>query len=205
MTMVLIAANRAATLATEDPVIPAASIDRFHDAAGLIAAAGRLHDAIDADRSARLADATAAGRAEGLAAGQAAAAEEAALTLIDLNRRVAEALDVQRADVSRLALEVVRRIAGSLGDDATVAALAERAAQDLAPDAVATVRVAPAARDATEQRLRDFAGLTVVGDGTLAPTDCVIETPLGASHAGLEIQIAGIERAWRANGGDDAR
>ena len=97
--------------------------------------------------------AEAAGTATGLAAGREAAAAEARAHLLDLTARAAADRAIARSDVSRLALEVVRRIAGGIGPVDTVAALAERAAADLLPDTVATVRVPPAAVAATSARL----------------------------------------------------
>lgn len=192
----LIAANRAATLAADDAVVPAAALAPLRDAATMLRSVEAMQDAVAGDCAASVARATAEGFAAGEAQGRAAAATEAAQALFDMNVRAAAERQTMRAEVSRLAIEVVRRIASGLGDDATVAALAERAARDLAPDAVAVVRVAPGAVDATAERLRDYPGLTVVGDATREAADCIIETPLGASHAGLEVQLAAVERAW---------
>lgn len=194
----LIAASRAGTLASGDPVVPAAAVAPLREAATILDAAGRLHAEVESDCAASVAAASATGFAAGHAAGLQAASAEAAKSLFDLNLRAADERRTMRAEISGLALGVVRRIAGNLGDEALVAALAERAAQDLAPDVVAAVRVAPAAVGATVERLRGYPGLTVVGDATLAATDCVIETPLGASHAGLDVQLAAVERAWDA-------
>jgi type III secretion protein L len=197
--MYLIAANSAATLVTDDAVIPAREIAALRSASETLTAAASLRDAVVAERDAATAAATAAGYAAGHAAGREAAAAEARAALFDLTLRAADERGRARADVSRLALEVVRRIAGEIGDAATVAALADRAAAELLPDTVAVVRVAPEAREPTADRLQAYPGLTVLGDAALGATDCVIETPLGASHAGLDVQLAAVERAWSAD------
>lgn len=196
----LIAANRAATLAVDDAVVHAAAVAPLRDAAAMLRSVEAMQDAVAGDCAASVERATADGFAAGEAQGRTAAAAEAAQALFDLNVRAAAERQAMRAEVSGLAIEVVRRIASGLGNDATVAALAERAARDLAPDAVAVVRVAPDAVQATTDRLRAFSGLTVVGDAARGPTDCIIETPLGASHAGLDVQLAAVERAWGATG-----
>ncbi|TRW17373.1 hypothetical protein [Glacieibacterium frigidum] len=192
----LISANRAATLAADDAVISAAAVAPLREAASVLQTVERLRNEVAGECAAGVERATAEGYAAGEAEGRAAASASAAHSLFDLNVRAAAERQAMRADVSRLALEVVRRITSDLGDDATVAALADRAARDLAPDTVAVVRVAPGAVEATSERLRAYSGLTVVGDAARGPTDCIIETPLGASHAGLDVQLAAVERAW---------
>ena len=103
----------------------------------------------------------------------------------------------RQEEITTLALEVVRRLVGELGDERIVAGLAERAAAELAPDTVATVRVPSAHGEAVKSRLKGRAGLTVEPDPTLSGMDCVVETALGRHYAGLETQLAQIEAAWR--------
>jgi type III secretion protein L len=91
---------------------------------------------------------------------------------------------------------VVRRIAGELDDGVMVAGLAERAAAQLAPDSMAVVRVAPAAIEVVRARLNGRVGLSVEADPLLGDQDCVIETALGRTHAGLDTQLTQIERMW---------
>lgn len=196
MTLYLIAANRVATLATDDPVVRAGDVGALRTAAETVAAAAELHDRSEA----AVATATRAGHAEGreagLAEGRAAAAAETRAHLFAMTLALSEERARARTDVSRLALEVVRRIAGEIGDGATVAALAAKATAALLPEEVATVRVAPDAAAEVQARLRQRPGLSVVADGAVGPLDCLIETPLGVSHASLDVQLAAVERAW---------
>ncbi|KQT35021.1 hypothetical protein ASG29_02495 [Sphingomonas sp. Leaf412] len=194
MSYVLIHADRQATLLRGDPVVPAADLPAFYDANALLDAASTIRD--DAERGA--ADAIAAARAEGLAAGHAEGLAIGAAEVRDELLRLAAAdaarTAAQRADLARLGLEVVRRIAAELGEPAMVAALAERAATTVAPDAHPVVRVHPDALAATRDRLA--ARAVVQGDAALAPTDCVLATPLGEVHAGLDTQLAALAQAW---------
>jgi flagellar biosynthesis/type III secretory pathway protein FliH len=196
MTFLVLHADRLATALADDPLIPAADVGRVQDALALLAEAARLRsdagDAIDAARATARAEGFAEGRADGLAAAE----SERQAELFRIALRDSELQRERQKDIARLALEVVRRIAGEFDDGAMVAGLAERAAAQLAPDSVAMVRVAPAAVEATRTRLEGRSGLSVEADPSLGPQDCVIETALGRTHAGLDTQLAQIERMW---------
>ncbi|PAX06987.1 FliH/SctL family protein [Sphingomonas lenta] len=203
MSFVVLHADRFATALADDPVVPAAQVARFRDALTLLAEAGRLRE----EASGSVDEAHAAGRAEGYEAGRlegrAAGEEEMGGELLRLARQAAEEEPRRRAEIATLALEVVRRIAGAVGEEAMVAGLAERAVATVSPDVQAVVRVPPAAAAAVAARLGDRPALSVEADATLTGADCVIETPLGRTHAGLETQLRQIERIWRevADGG----
>jgi flagellar biosynthesis/type III secretory pathway protein FliH len=196
MTFLVLHADRLTTALTDDPLVPAQHVGRMQDALALLAEAGTLRrtaqDAIAAARDAAHAEGFVAGREEGLAAAE----TERQAELFRIALRDGELQRERQKDIARLALEVVRRIAGELGDATVVAGLADRAAAQLAPDSVAVVRVAPGAAEAVRARLEGRVGLSVEGDPLLGPRDCVIETALGRSHAGLESQLAQIERMW---------
>lgn len=196
MTYIVLHADRLATVLTDDPVVPAAEMPRITDAVTLFAQAGRLHAdaraAIDEARAAGHAEGLVVGRAEALAAGEA----ETRAELFRLAIRDGEERVRRQAEVAALAIEVVRRIAGEIGAPAMVAGLAERATAALAPDSVVTIRVAPDAVAAVAARLAAHPEWTVAGDATLGPVDCVVETPLGRTRAGLDTQLAQIEKAW---------
>ena len=202
MSFVLLHADRLATTLVDDPLVAKADVPAVHSVASLLAEAGRLHEAARADlegeRSAARLAGFEQGRRDGHAAGEAEAREE----LLQLAARDSEERRRRQREIATLALEVVRRIAGRLGDEAVVASLAEQAAAEIAPDTAATVRVTPAALEATRARLADRPGLVVEADSSLGPTDCVIETVLGKTVAGLETQLAHIEAAWRGMAAD---
>lgn len=197
MTYIVLHADALATAVADDPIVPAAEMRALEGAIGLLAEAGQIR--ADTERQVREArdrghaEGFAAGRAEGLAAGAADIRAE----IFRLAIRAGEERRQHQGEISTLALEVVRRIVGEIGDTATVQGLAERAVATLASDAVATVRVALAHVEAVKARLagRDF--MTVEGDPTLTDTDCVVETTLGRTYAGLETQLAQIDAAWK--------
>jgi flagellar biosynthesis/type III secretory pathway protein FliH len=196
MTFLVLHADRLATTLADDPLVPAADVGRVQDALALLAQAGDLRRGAeattDAAREAARVEGFAAGRAEGLAAAEA----ERQAELFRIALRDSELQRERQKDIARLALEVVRRIAGEIDKGAMVAGLAERAAAQLAPDSMAVVRVAPEAAEAVRVRLDGRAGLSVEADPLLEGQDCVIETALGRTHAGLDTQLAQIERMW---------
>jgi type III secretion protein L len=196
MSFLVLHADRLATALVDDPLVPAADVGRVQDALALLAEAGDLRQgaeaAIDAACEAARAEGFAAGREQGLAAAE----TERQAELFRIALRDSELQRERQKDIARLALEVIRRIAGELDDGAMVAGLADRAAAQLAPDSAAVIRVAPAVVDTVRVRLDGRPGLTVEADPSLQGQDCVIETALGRTHAGLDTQLAQIERMW---------
>ncbi|MBY0301856.1 MULTISPECIES: FliH/SctL family protein [Sphingomonas] len=194
MSYVLIHADTAATLVRDDPIVPATDLPAFSEARTLLEAAAAIRDAAASDArtaaDAAREEARAAGHAEGLATGAAQVRDE----LLRLAAADAARLTAQRDDLARLALEVVRRIAADLGPAEMVAALADRAAASVSPDPSPVVRVHPDAVTATAARLGSRA--RIEGDSRLSRDDCVLATPLGEVHAGLETQLAALARAW---------
>jgi flagellar biosynthesis/type III secretory pathway protein FliH len=191
--------DRASTLLTDDPIVPAAKIPPLRDAITLLARAGEIRAAEDSANADAAEAARREGHAAGLAEGRAAAAEEVATELLRIARDDHARAAARQADVIRLALAVVRRIAADM-DGEMVAALAERAVAAQARDAAVTVRVAPSSLDATAKRLANRPGIIVQADAALDAQDCVVETALGRVIAGLEPQLAKIEAAWQVDG-----
>ena len=198
MSFVLLHADRLRSVVAADALVPASEVETVRHAAELLAEACRLRDAAVEE----VAQARAAAHAEGLAAGQAQGRAEAdaqvAAALVELQARAVEQEVRRRGDIARLAIEVVRRVAGEVGEASFVAGLAERAAAALAPDQPAVVRVAPGVADAVRARLSSHPAVTVEADPAVTQVDCVLETTLGRTHAGLETQLGAIERAWAA-------
>lgn len=196
MTFVALHADRLVTVVAADPLVPARDVGTVYDAAGLLAEAGRLRAAAEATIEAARETARADGFAQGEAAGRAAGEVATSEALARLEAAAVARDTARQADVARLAVEVLRRIAGELGDAAVIAGLAQRAAAALPAEIGATVRVPPAVVDDVRARLAPHAALTVEADAALDGTACVLETPLGRTHAGLETQLAAIGRAW---------
>jgi flagellar assembly protein FliH len=197
MSFVVLRAGPYASLASDDPLVPAAALPAFADAIslldGLAALAAQARAAGHAD-----------GLARGLADGRAQAAAELATSLADADAQLAAARAALRREAAGLAVAIVRRIAGGLGPADTVAALAETAAAALAPDPAAEVRVPAAALAATAARLRPWPRLVVVADPALAGDECEFRSGLGVVRAGLETQLAAILAGLGDQGIDDA-
>lgn len=197
MAYTLIASAPGAALLTDQSIIPREDAARVESAAEMVALAQARLAVVESYRTAQ----GQAGHAEGFTAGyeegRALAAREAAETVARLHGEMEAVREQLRAATGRLALDVVRRIAVELGPEATLAALAERAVRDVLPDAPITVHVAPASVGAVTTRLWPIgATIEVQADETLTPGDCIIETAAGRSHAGLEVQLAALERVF---------
>lgn len=197
MTYTLIASAPGAALLTDQSIIPREDAAKVESAAEMVALAQARLAVVESYRTAQGQVGHAEGFAAGYEEGRALAAREAAETVARLHGEMEAAREQLRAATGRLALDVVRRIAVELGPEATLAALAERAVRDVLPDAPITVHVAPASVGAVTTRLWPIgATIEVQADETLTPGDCIIETAAGRSHAGLEVQLAALERVF---------
>lgn len=164
-------------------------------------------------REAELAAAREAARAEGRAEGRAQALAIEGPRLWDAwdqaARQAGADQQALRQAVVTLALRVVQRIAADLGPESMVAALAEQAAESLAPDGAAVLRVHPDVAAAVRLRVAASPGvLEVKADETLGRWDCAFETPAGRVLAGLPLQLQRLQRALvdsgdGGDGGDD--
>jgi type III secretion protein L len=197
MSFVLLHADRLATALVDDPIIPAADVPTLRDATALLAEAGRIRTEATERAAEAMERAYAEGLEQGRADGRAAGEGEMRTELFRLAVRAREEAEQRREEIATLALEVVRRIAGAIGDEDMVSLLAQREVAALVPDTAATVRVPPAALDTVSQRLAERPGIVVEADPALSGADCVIETALGRTHAGLETQLAQLERSWK--------
>ncbi len=177
--------------------IPAADVRRLPDALGLAAELRTLRDRAQGDLDAAREEAREQGRREGREEGRREAAEAVAAQAASLSRDVGGELSALRARLGALSLDVVRRVAGEFGTQATVEAVAERAVREVLSDAPLVVRVAPEASAGVGHRLAAFSeSVEVAPDPSLAGGDCVVVSRRGAAHAGLEVQLAALHRAF---------
>ena len=194
MTYLLLAAAPSATLLTDDPILRREDVARLRQAAEVVAA-------VDAHSRTARDTAVAEGFAQGRAEGAARAARETAETLASVHAALQAERARLRTSTAALALDIVRRIAAGLACDEVLAALAEQAARDLLPEEPIGVRVAPQAVGAVSRRLWPIgARIEVHGDPDLAADDCVLDTPSGRTHAGLEVQLKALEAVFAARG-----
>lgn len=196
MSYLLIHQGALATAHARGGIIPAAEVGALRSAVELLAKAERVAAWVAGDKAAAEDSGRAEGREAGLAEGRAAAAAELGAELTRLSAEAAAERARVRADIGRLALEVVRRIAGEVGSEAVVSGLAAAALERLLPDAPVVLRVPPAAAGAVEARVSGRFAVTVIAEPGLAADECVIETAQGRVQAGLEVQLAALTRAW---------
>jgi flagellar assembly protein FliH len=192
MSYLLLAAAPSSVLLTDDPILRREDVAHLTQAAEIVAG-------LEAHRQAARDAATAEGFAQGHAEGAAKAARETAETLASVHNALQAERARLRASSATLALDIVRRIAAGLAPDEVLAALAEQAARDLLPEEPIGVRVAPDAVGAVSRRLWPIgARIEVHADPDLPAGDCVLDTPSGRTHAGLEVQLKALEIVFAA-------
>ena len=129
------------------------------------------------------------GRADGAQRGERAATERLVGRLLELQREFDAATLRRRDDVVEIALEVVRRVAGEVGPERWLAALARRAAEELVEREPAGLRVHPDRVEGVGAELGGAPFDDVVGDESLGPDECWIESPFGRVDVSLETQL----------------
>lgn len=200
MSFLAIHRTRHASLATDRPWLDPQEWTACGSAVELL---DRLQ-ALNASHAARLQAEIVQAREAGFAAGRTEALRNTADALLQrwqsaAERAAAESRDLREAVVA-LSLQVVQRIATGFPPADLVAALALRASEELVPEQPATVRVHPDVAAAVGEKLAGLKGLEVREDATLAPLDCVFETPTGRVLAGLATQLDGVAQALRGAG-----
>jgi len=197
---VLIASGAGAVVLGQDWRTPRDAIAPLSTAVDLLRAVEARAERIETEAAAAQTAGRERGRQAGRAEGFEAARAEVAQRLAALEEDARAERAALRDSVGALALEVVRRIAAALGPTAMVEALAERAVREVLPDQPLTVRVAREAVGGVERRLWPLdATVQVVADPTLSSTDCLVETPAGRVDAGLNVQLAALDRAFTAS------
>lgn len=173
-------------------------------------------DALYREQRAIVAAAGESARAEGYAQGHEQGLAEArralAQTQAALEAQAAAERERLRADLAALALAVVRRLMGRLGDDERLAGLADGAAREwLAGGDAArapTLVVHPAQLDAVRDRLAALPedpavpSPAVRADPEASLQTCRLETEAGSLDASLDVQLSRLAQAWGVPPGD---
>lgn len=185
------------TLATTEPVVPAAQLAPLQDALALSA---RLTELLAGEEQ-RLTEAERQAREQGEQAGHAAGAERArqlgaealADALAQLSADQAAQRDELRQALVALAGAMVRRMATDLAPPAVLAALAERAFEHVMPPQPVRLRLPPAMVEDVRAHLaeRELAmPVQCVADADLQGLRCVVESSAGVLLAGLDDVLA---------------
>lgn len=139
-----------------------------------------------------------AGWARGHEEGVRAAQDEVAARLLALAETAAAQRERQRNEVGALALQVVRKLIGSLAADAVLVALADTATAELLPQQPVTLVVHPDRCEAVRALLSQAPGVRceLRADPACGFDSCRLETAEGSVDIALETQLARLAAAW---------
>lgn len=189
-------------------VVPPHEVPLLDDAQALVASLRQAQhaQAVEVEEAARAAARQAETRANEAAA--AAARESLAEHLVALAGRLRDEQEAARRLAVRLAVQIVRKIAATVGPADTVAALAETAARGLQPDEPCVLHLHPSLAESVGERLQRWLlqapgarpPLEVMADEGCGPFDCRLVTALGSRNAGLDVQLTLIENALNLAG-----
>jgi len=138
------------------------------------------------------------GREEGRKAGEAEAAALLMRTHADVDRYLASVEPL----VALLAMDIVQRIIGTIGDAELVSRAARQSLDALRDEHSVVVNVAPDLVDEVQQRivaLDPTTSVRVAPDRHLSGTQCIVTTPSMSIDVGIEIQLDAIGEAMNGS------
>lgn len=189
----------AETVLKEANADAADSIERAQaQAAEIIGAAEARAASIIADAEARFDEAHAAGKAKGLEDAKAEIAEQM-MTMVE---RSVTYLAGAEQKVAEAVILCLRKVLGEYSNEELVLGQARTALRVVRAEPRIVLRVAPSVEEGLRGRIGEIlqgnqqvTNLEIVGDSAMAETDCRLETEAGIVDAGLETQVAALERA----------
>ena len=201
MSRVVLARAGGLELELEEPVIPGDALPAVGSAIETLHRLEALRGELIRRGRRRFVEARDEGLAEGREQGRLEAEARLAAAIAGIEAALRADRVAREARVVGLALAVVERIAGDLGDATVVEALARRALADLDPDRPVRLRVHPSVAAAVADAPATLVGprvLEVLGDPVLGPLDCEIDGDDGVVEAGLGVQLDAVRRALSA-------
>lgn len=135
-----------------------------------------------------------AGREEGRKAGEAEVAALLMRTHADIDRYLASVEPL----VALLAMDIVQRIIGTIGDAELVSRAACKSLDVLREEHAVVINVAPDLVSDVQERITAFdpaSRIRVTADRHLSGTQCIVTTPLTSIDVGIEIQLDAIRSA----------
>ena len=184
-----------------DPVIEAGSLPVVGDAMAVLRRLEILREAVVRSGETRREQALREGLAEARAIAASEAGDAIARAAAGFERALSEERERRRAREVDLALAIVTRIAGGLGEAPIVAALARTAIAELDAVRAARVRVHPSLEPAIRAALSESAdgsdrpAVEVVGDERLDRFGCEIDHGDAIVDASLGVQMQAIREA----------
>lgn len=191
---------------TEMPNRPLARIIRAEDAASWIDGFAFLERAkaeaaaIRSTAEDEVAKARETGRQEGRKSGEAEAAALLMCTQADVERYLASVEPM----VAALAMEIVERVIGTIGDAELVARAGRQALEALREENAVVVNVAPELVGDVQQHLAAIGptGMTIriSADRHLSARQCMVTTPATSIDVGIDAQLDAIRAAMSEQG-----
>lgn len=139
---------------------------------------------------------------EGYEAGLLAGRMEMAEKMVDSVSQAVDYVSGLEQTVVDIVLKALRKILGEMDARDRVVQVVRSALAVARNQRNVVVRVSPAEADAVKSRLDDITRpypgvhfLEVVADPRLAPGACLLESDIGVVDAGLEVQLAAIEKS----------
>ncbi|MBX2884900.1 MAG: hypothetical protein KTR32_33400 [Granulosicoccus sp.] len=135
------------------------------------------------------------GRIEGLAEGRVEAAEHLAAEIKQLQDQHRQSITEVKGSCAELAVDIVRKIAGSIEPPRMLLAQAQQAAEQVLDEPNILLRVHPSQLDAVQELLRQTDQSRIqsaVADEALAEQACVLDTGHGQIDIALDTQLNAV-------------
>ncbi len=179
-------------------ILRAHDVQRFSEATNLLAEARQRAAAIVTEAEAEAEIRRQRGFQEGVREGKLKVAEQ----MMDTLNRMAVSLESIEEQVVHTVIRAVRKVIGDMEDRELIAEVVANLMASVRQTRAVNLRVHPDMVEHVRIRvtdlLRDHPTLKyvdVVADSSLAARDCVLESEVGVIDAGVDVQLAAIERS----------
>jgi len=202
MTYITLYRDPSVSIATDQLVLDTNEIQSVNNAVDLAFQAEKYLGEVESDlndaKQRAFEQAFEAGRVAGIQAGR----DEIADRLTSLTENAHQQRMALQGSVARLAVQVVRKVAGEIGASEMVANLAHTAASDLVPGSSLKLWVHPDVVETVNSRLNSpdsvlqgkSLHIEIRTDESLDPFDCTLSTDHGHTVAGLKDQLNRLEK-----------
>lgn len=188
-------------LLKERRVVKAAEMDALADARGIVEDATMEAERIREAAHQAYLDEKQRGYDDGVASGEA----KIALELADLAAQGARFVDRLEAKMPDIISDAVRQILGRFDNTDLVVLTANKALRMFRKETAVSVKVAPSELETVRARIDELKQgnesityIDVVAEPRLPADGCIVESEFGSVDAGIEAQLAVLDRAIRA-------
>ncbi|PIU07274.1 MAG: HrpE/YscL family type III secretion apparatus protein [Methylobacterium sp. CG08_land_8_20_14_0_20_71_15] len=176
------------------PIVRAADLGIWGEAGAALSAARRHAD----ETRAWAEDLVDRERERGFAEGRAAGAEATARLLAETSARAAAHLARLERELPALVGGLVADILGQFEPGDALARSVAHAVGRLAPDAGASLRVAPGDLESVRAALGEASPVQVEADPAMRPGECCLRSPVGSVELGIEAQLRALRTGLAA-------